>query len=242
MCGERGTRRPPTEDERSTLRSLQRAVFARHDLSPGEVLTAENTYLAIPSIDGQLTANDLAKYARWTTAVPVAANASVQRAEVVESDTRAKVHEIVRRVKSVLSESNVVVPGRLELEISHHYGIDRFDEYGAAMVTLVNRAYCKKLIVVMPDQHHPEQWHEVKEETFHVLWGNIVLSLDGVERKLGPGDIAVVERGVRHAFRSIDGCVIEELSSTHKGADSFYTDAAVQNNRDRKTFVTYWLD
>lgn len=242
MCGEPRGRRPPTEGERGTLRSLQRAVFAARDLAPGDVAGADNTFLAIPSGDGQLTAADLSKYTRWSVVEPVAAGQPVQRARVREADTRATVKEIVGRVKTILHDSRVVVPGRLELEISHHYGIDRYEQYGAAMVTLVNRTYCKKLIVVLPGQSHPEQWHEVKEETFHVLWGDLSLDLDGVGRKLGTGDIVVVERGVRHAFRSDGGCVIEELSSTHEGADSFYTDPAVRQNRDRKTYVTYWLE
>lgn len=242
MSGTPEGRRPPTEKERATLRSLQRAVFARRELAPGEALSADNTFLAIPSGEGQLTAADLSKYTRWSTTEAVASGGAVLHSQARSSDARAKVHEIVRRVKDILRESAVVVPGRLELEVSHHYGIDRFDEYGAAMVTLVNRTYCKKLIVVVPGQSHPEQWHEVKEETFHVLWGDLALRLDGVERTLGKGDIAVVERGVRHAFTSRGGCVIEELSSTHAGADSFYVDDAVQQNRDRKTFVTYWLE
>lgn len=242
MSGEAEGRRPPTEKERSTLRSLQRAVFARRELAPGETLGAENSFLAIPSGPGQLTAADLSKYTRWTVAEPVAAGGPVQHAQVRESDARAKVNQIVRTVKDILHGSGVVVPGRLELEISHHYGIERFDEYGASMVTLVNRTYCKKLIVVVPGQSHPEQWHDVKEETFHVLWGDLSLVLDGAERRLGKGDIVIVERGTRHAFTSRGGCVIEELSSTHEGADSFYTDPAVQQNRSRKTYVTYWLE
>lgn len=242
MLGEPEGRRPPTEKERATLRSLQRAVFAKRDLAPGEALTAENSFLAIPSGEGQLTAADLSKYTRWTVAEPVGSGAPVQHAAVRQSDTRAKVNEIVRTVKGILRDSGVVVPGRLELEISHHYGIERYDEYGAAMVTLVNRTYCKKLIVVVPGQSHPEQWHDVKEETFHVLWGDLSLQLDGAERRLGKGDIVIVERGMRHAFTSRGGCVIEELSSTHEGADSFYTDPAVQKNQSRKTYVTYWLE
>ena len=242
MLGEPEGRRPPTEKERATLRSLQRAVFAKRDLAPGEALTAENSFLAIPSGEGQLTAADLSKYTRWTVAEPVGSGAPVQHSAARQSDTRAKVNEIVRTVKGILRDSGVVVPGRLELEISHHYGIERYDEYGAAMVTLVNRTYCKKLIVVVPGQSHPEQWHDVKEETFHVLWGDLSLQLDGAERRLGKGDIVIVERGMRHAFTSRGGCVIEELSSTHEGADSFYTDPAVQKNQSRKTYVTYWLE
>jgi hypothetical protein len=36
--------------------------------------------------------------------------------------------------------------------------------------------------------------------------------------------------------------VIEEISSTHWADDSFYTDEAINRNRDRKTRLTYWLN
>ena len=73
---------------------------------------------------------------------------------------RAKVLSIVGRVKELLKESKGVVPGEAELEISHHFGLEKFDQYGLTMETVVNRGYSKKLIVVLPGQTHPEQYHE----------------------------------------------------------------------------------
>ena len=96
--------------------------------------------------------------------------------------------------------------------------------------------------MVLPGQVHPTQYHKVKEETFHVLWGDLQLELDGKPREMGPGDIAQVDREVRHRFTSRGGCLIEELSSTHAGSDSFYEDEAIMKNPNRKTYVTHWLD
>jgi len=130
----------------------------------------------------------------------------------------------------------------VDLEISHHYGLERFDEVGLCMLTVVNRSYCKKLLMLLPGQHHPEQYHRQKEETFHVLHGEMTLCLDGVERSCRPGDVVTIEPGVRHAFRSAGGVIVEELSSTHFSNDSFYTDEAINANRDRKTLLSYWMD
>jgi quercetin dioxygenase-like cupin family protein len=96
--------------------------------------------------------------------------------------------------------------------------------------------------VMLPGQFHPEQYHERKEETFHILYGDIELNLDGQSRACRPGDIVTVERGVKHAFKSNSGAVIEELSSTHYKDDSFYTDPAITQNTHRKTQLTYWLE
>ena len=61
-------------------------------------------------------------------------------------------------------------------ELSHHFGIDRFEEEGATIISVVNREYCKKLIVLLPGQDHPMHSHQKKEETFHVLYGSRTLT------------------------------------------------------------------
>jgi len=154
---------------------------------------------------------------------------------------REAVLAIVDSVKALLKSGNVVVPGKGDLEISHHYGLENFPRFGLTMITVVNRAYCKKLLVMLPGQTHPEQHHKQKEETFVVLHGEMTLKLDGVARVVRPGDVVTVERGVRHEFHTTAGVVFEEISSTHIRDDSFYTDPAVGANADRKTHLTYWL-
>ncbi len=103
--------------------------------------------------------------------------------------------------------------------------------------------YCVKLLVynlrgIASSLHY----HEKKEETFHVLHGKVDLVLDGVPRTCEPGDVVTVERGVRHAFSSSTGAVMEEISSTHFVDDSHYTDPSIGQNEHRKTLVTYWID
>jgi quercetin dioxygenase-like cupin family protein len=108
------------------------------------------------------------------------------------------------------------------------------------MLTIINRGYCKKLLIILPGQKHPEQWHEKKEETFHVLHGSIVLNLDGKASAHSRGDIVTITPGVKHEFLSAEGAVIEEISTTHDPADSFYADPVINANRDRKTTLRYW--
>jgi quercetin dioxygenase-like cupin family protein len=73
------------------------------------------------------------------------------------------------------------------------------------------------------------------------LHGEVHLQLDGDSRVCRPGDVITIEPGVRHAFSSPGGSVIEEISSTHFVNDSFYTDDAINRNKDRKTLLTYWM-
>lgn len=242
LCGEGRQRRPVNPQEQASLHSLQRGIFARRPIAAGETVSAEDVYFAFPPQEGQFTANDWSKYAAFTAQAPIAADAALSPANTTLRDMRERVWEIVQRVRQQLHDSRVVIPARVDLEISHHYGLDRFDETGLTMLTVVNRSYCKKLLMLLPGQRHPEQYHRQKEETFHVLHGEVVLALDGQERLCRPGDVVTIEPGVRHAFHSAGGVIIEELSSTHFSNDSFYTDESITANPNRKTLLSYWMD
>jgi N-acetylneuraminate synthase len=94
---------------------------------------------------------------------------------------------------------------------------------------------------VLPKQNHPEQFHEKKEETFHVLYGDVQLYLNGEHRELSAGDAITIQPKVRHSFTTKTGCVIEEISSTHYKDDSYYKDEKISQNKYRKTLIKYWL-
>lgn len=242
LCGTGVARLPENPQETASLRSLRRGVFARRKISKGAVIGQDDIYFAFPPEEGQFTANDWSKYAQFVALSDIEPDAAVSPSNTSQSDTRKQVWDIVSKVRTFLRSSSVVVPGSADLEISHHYGLDRFDEVGLTLVTVVNRDYCKKLLVTLPGQLHPEQYHEQKEETFHVLYGEVELILDGVSNILRPGDVLTVEPGVRHAFTSQTGSVIEEISTTHFKQDSFYTDPAIMQNKQRKTLLTYWME
>lgn len=241
ICGIGDKRLPPNPGEAASLRSLRRGMFARRDIVGGELIKREDVYFAFPPEEGQFTANDWSKYASFVAVSDLLKDAALTPSNSQRQDVRSKVWDIAQRVKALLAESKITVPGGAQLEISHHYGLDRFDEAGLTILTVVNRHYCKKLLISLPHQVHPEQFHRQKEETFHILFGEVHLELDGVQRICKPGDVVTVEAGVKHRFVSPSGSVIEELSSTHYVDDSFYTDDTINQNRKRKTLLTYWM-
>jgi len=242
ICGHTSTRPDASEKELSDLRRFKRGVFLKRDIKKGEVVSRDDVFYAFPCQEGQILANDMSKYTQFAAEKDFTVNDALYSSEVTEVNLRSKIYEIVQNVKSFLVDSEVVYPGEAKLEISHHYGIDNFYEVGTTMITVVNREYCKKLIIALPGQTHPEQYHKKKEETFLVLHGDVDLYLDDEYRKLRRGDVVTVEPGVRHRFSTTNGCVIEEVSSTHYLNDSFYTDERITQNKNRKTFITHWLD
>jgi sialic acid synthase SpsE/quercetin dioxygenase-like cupin family protein len=243
MCGVSGRRHGFSAAEQRTLGDLHRAVFARRPIRAGEVITLDSVFLSIPGTAGQLVGQDLSKYTEYRATRAYAVNEAILRADVEATDTRSVIHGIVRDAKAMLKTSGAIVPAQLELEVSHHYGIERFREFGTTTITVVNReAYCKRVILILPGQAHPEQWHELKDETYHLLHGEIELTLDGVLRTVTKNEVVVIPRGVKHAFASAAGAVIEEISSAYAQSDSYYTDPVIAQNANRKTYVTNWVD
>jgi len=228
------------ENEILSLRDLQRAIFAKRDIDVGNVIEAADVYFAIPYAKGGYVANDFSKYAKFTSTRRIKANESLNGVNCSIEEMRQEILDVVNEITPFIKKSGVVIPEGVTLELSHHFGIERIRETGLAMITVVNEEYCKKLLIMLPGQSHPEQYHKKKKETFCVINGTVNITLDGVTSLIKTGDVVTILPGVKHTFETKDGCVIEEISSTHFTDDSYYTDPAVAANKKRKTFINFW--
>jgi sialic acid synthase SpsE len=242
MCGISNERYSFTKSELMNLKDLKRGVFAKVPIKSGEKISLANVFLAIPIIDNQISANDMSKYTEFYAAQDIKENQPIIFKNTKKTELRGKIYKIITDVKDILRKSNIIVPNKLDFEISYQYGIDNFEKYGASIINFINRDYCKKIIVLLPSQKHPEQFHKQKEETFNILYGDVNLVLNGVEKKCKAGDWVLVEKGTKHMFSTENGAVIEELSSSYLPEDSFYTDPEIMKNKDRKTYLTYWIN
>ena len=240
IMGESKFRYSPSSNESDSLRKLQRGVFAKKDLKVGDIISSDDIYFAFPPSENQLTANNLSKYKHYSLKEDISKDEPVFLERVNIENYRVKVLEIATKVVALLKESKITFPKFADLEISHHYGIEQFLKFGLTMITVVNREYCKKILILLPGQSHPEQYHKQKEETFHVLWGEGTIILNDESRKMNVGDVIIVEPETKHFFSTENGIVIEEISSTHIKEDSFYTDEEIHKNKNRKTYLTHW--
>lgn len=245
MVGMADERVPVTEKEVETLNSLRRAVFAKRPLKSGQMLQPEDYFLAIPSQPGQLLANDLSKYKQFIIEEVVAENEPVLFSRIAASDIRPAVVDILKQVSHMLRDAKVAIADGAKCQISHHYGIYQFEQTGATIIELINREYCKKVIILLPGQNHPMHFHKKKEETFNILSGEMELVLNGEKQTLLAGDMATVGRGMKHSFRTDSGVVFEEISTTDYKDDSFYDDETIRLNTNRKTnllFRAEWIN
>lgn len=240
VCGE-NTRTISIKEQDSIL-ELQRGVFVKNSLKKNSTLTYDNTYFAMPAKAGQLLAND------WT-------NDLISRVEIgkdqriLKKDIKRKTEtentilkDSIHDIKTILNKSKIVLNTQFDIEFSHHYGVKKFRKVGATIINCINRDYCKKIIVMLPNQVHPPHFHKRKEETFQVLYGKLVVYLEGKKKILNTGETCLVQPGVWHSFMSNEECVFEEISTTHFNDDSFYKDKSINKLKrsQRKTYVQNW--
>jgi sialic acid synthase SpsE/quercetin dioxygenase-like cupin family protein len=244
ICDRNGYDKQISQAEVESLLSLKRGVYAAVGIKQGDVVRREDVFFAMPCVEGQTTSGDFGRYrTKWIASKDYQRNEPIleyQRPDI--PDTVGMVRGIIHDAKGMLYEANIEVGRDLEIELSHHYGLEHFRHIGALIIKLINREYCKKLIIMLPGQQHPTHLHRRKEETFQLLSGDLEVGLEGGAVQMQPGDKLLIERGAHHSFTTRHGAVFEEISTTHFADDSVYEDARI-NSLDpmqRKTILKDW--
>jgi len=241
LCGSEQTRKIP-DAEKKSIDSLRRGVFAKKNLKKGQTVSRDDVYFAMPYVDGQLDS------ARWREGITIQSGVkaneplTISRLDLPTNSKNQGLKKAIHQVKALLNLSCVPLNSDFELEFSHHYGIDEFNTTGTTIINCINRDYCKKILIQLPGQKHPSHFHKRKEETFQVLYGELITEIDGHRRVLLPGETALIQPGVWHSFESKTGAVFEEISTTHYDNDSVYRDKNINKleRKERKSVVQHW--
>lgn len=235
------TEKQTTQDEMDSLLSLKRGVFAARPILKGQSIAREDVYFAMPCAPEQTTSG---KFGRLRTVYIATRDYSPDApiSERADADRMLEIRRIIHDAKGMLSEAHLVLADDDVIELSHHFGIEKFRHTGALIVNVVNRSYCKKLILVLPGQRHPNHRHLLKEETFQLIWGDLQVKLNGTSLEMHRGQKLLVERGNWHSFSSVGGAIFEEVSTTHVIGDSYYEDENISklDPIQRKTILTGW--
>lgn len=240
ICGA-STEKQVSQEEVESLLSLKRGVYAARDIKKGAIIQKRDVFFAMPCNEEQTTSGEFGtKRATFTASKGYKCNEPIR--EHREPDTISIMRSIIHDAKGMIFEAGVVLGSDFEIELSHHYGLEHFRQTGALIVNVINRAYCKKIIVQLPGQKHPNHYHKSKEETFQLLWGDLQVLLNDRPISMRPGDKLLIERGAWHSFTSDTGAVFEEISTTHIQYDSYYADGriAALDPVQRKTIVETW--
>ena len=238
--------RPPAPiNERETLNDLKRGIFALRRINEGEKVDRANTYLAFPLLwkEGQFHSGMLTGELVATQDIEI--DAPIGSSNCIESTRSIEniIASVVLQPRGILADAKVEINPEAKIELSHHYGLERFREFGTALITCYNDEYAKKIVVQLPRQKHPYHFHKEKQETFQLLWGDMELTVNGTDHILQPGELYTVNRGEWHKFHSLHGAVVEEISTRAIPGDSYYEDGSIASLKldQRKTPIPNWL-
>lgn len=231
-------RSPALPEEVESLRSLSRGVFAGKEIKKNQKIKRSDVFFAMPLLDKQLMSSEWSEHliADKNYKPGEKFNRSLINLPVPASQL---VSQVLQQARGILSNARISIGADSPVEISHHYGLDRFREFGCVIVNYINRAYSKKLVIMLPRQKHPYHHHKVKEEVFQLLYGDMTVEIDGVKTKLVLGETILVKPGQWHKFQTLDGAIFEEVATAHMNDDSFYEDERISRipRQNRKTMV-----
>jgi N-acetylneuraminate synthase len=224
--------------EKISLNSLMRGVYSNKFISKNSTINSTDVYFSMPLLEGSMSSSE------FYDGIVASKDYSVDQ-PIVETRQKNIINlsrEVIHQAKGLLNESGICIGDEFTVELSHHYGLKKFREIGATIINLINREYCKKLIIILPGQKHPSHFHKIKEEAFQLLYGDLTCIIDDVNYKLIPGSIKYVLRNQIHSFSSVNGAVFEEISTTHIKGDSYYLDEEISKLDliQRKTTIEDW--
>lgn len=91
--------------------------------------------------------------------------------------------------------------------------------WGAEQYVTNRPEYCAKFLTVLKGYVCSEHRHLVKTESFYVLEGSGIITVNGFITKVKEGDIVHIRRGAWHCFATASGMKLLEISTHHDDAD-----------------------
>lgn len=240
VCGGLKNKRKKFSDkEIADLRILFRGAYAAEDLKKGQFIKKEY-YLAMPNIEGQLVAKDLSKFASFKCKKDIKKDQPLMMNDLEKEYEIGNIMDkkffIKDKIKEMINLSNIILPKNLKAEISHHYGIDNFFKKGAALFHIINKEYSKIIILMFPNQEYPSHFHEIKNETYFILHGDLEVDIEGKIHKLKQGDTLTISNNNVHSFKTKSGVIFEEIASTYIKGDSKYLDNEIKTDGRKTSF------
>jgi quercetin dioxygenase-like cupin family protein len=86
---------------------------------------------------------------------------------------------------------------------------------------IVNREYCGKKLVLKKGFRCSLHQHKIKDETFYVIKGKVLMETDTGTRLLLPGDKHHIGIGQKHRYTGMQDSEIIEFSTHHRDDDSY---------------------
>jgi quercetin dioxygenase-like cupin family protein len=81
--------------------------------------------------------------------------------------------------------------------------------------------YCGKFLYLDKGKRSSLHFHKIKDETFYILSGKVLMEVEGNEKVMIEGDSIRIMPGQKHRFSGLNDSVIIEFSTHHEEDDSY---------------------
>ena len=134
--------------------------------------------------------------------------------------------EVLKRCGDQLDEWGLTMPD--DDPLLFHFGLDDFLRIGVTefwICNLLDEGYCGKYLFLFDKQRCPNHYHKMKHETFNVVKGTVMMTMDGVDHELPEGSVFLMPTETKHTFAAVDGpALILEVSKPCLYVDSYFSD------------------
>ena len=86
---------------------------------------------------------------------------------------------------------------------------------------IVNRDYCGKKLVLNKGFRCSMHYHKLKDETFYIFNGKVLLEIGMKKHIMLPGDSMLIKPHQKHRFTGLEDSEIIEFSTHHDDSDSY---------------------
>lgn len=81
--------------------------------------------------------------------------------------------------------------------------------------------YCGKKLILEKGKRVSLHKHNIKDETFYIDRGRLLMELDDEVRVMGVGDVIRIKPGTLHRYSGLEDSVIIEISTHHDDDDTY---------------------
>lgn len=242
MCGSsKNSRKKFSKKEKEDLNILYRGIYAKKNINKGDFLDKKNIFFAMPNQKGQLVAKDFGMFVKFKSKKEFKKNEPLFKSRFKIDDSYAKQMDkrfyIKEKILEKLNNTNIVVPAKCKIELSHHFGLNKFFKTGAVLFHIINnKQYSKIIILMFAGQSYPSHYHIRKNETYFILSGDLNIKIKNKKIGLKTGNTFTVSSGEIHSFSTKKGVIFEEIATSYIKGDSRYIEKDKMQTR-RKTII-----
>ena len=123
------------------LEQLKRGMYLKYNMRAGDQVLEQDLYYAMPLQEGCLNASNVYDIVGKTLLTDLKGDQPLKLEYVKDTKKEALIEGIKQDILPLLNKAGVTVTHKDDVELSCHFGLDKYRETGALIVSKINRTY-----------------------------------------------------------------------------------------------------